>query len=198
MNSQDVQLPELMGVKGPEDVLLGNSRGKLAGEALCSAYYHSFGLRAVSLRFANVYGPYSDHKTSVIIKFTTQIGEGKPLIIYGDGTQTRDFIHVDDICQAIYLSLTIPDSGQANDDCWGGAFQVGTGVETSVNYLVELLRELMANAKSRVLPSELKVAYEPERRGEIKRNYSDITKAASRLGFKPEVELRKGLEDLWR
>ncbi|MGD9211192.1 MAG: NAD-dependent epimerase/dehydratase family protein [Desulfobacteraceae bacterium] len=78
---------------------------KLAGEAYCHAYYKSFGIKTVVLRFGNVYGPRSSHKTSVVAKFFKRAIEGKPLEIYGDGTQTRDFIYVEDLCNAIYLAL---------------------------------------------------------------------------------------------
>jgi nucleoside-diphosphate-sugar epimerase len=78
---------------------------KLAGEAYCNAYYKTFGIKTVVLRFGNVYGPRSSHKTSVVAKFFKRALEGLPLEIYGDGTQTRDFIYVEDLCNAIYLSL---------------------------------------------------------------------------------------------
>lgn len=161
---------------------------KLAGEALCSAYYHSFGLKTVSLRFANCYGPYSDHKTSVIANFMKWARQAKPLIIYGDGNQTRDFIHVDDICYAIHLSLTASDSVFQTQD--SRLFQIGSGIETSINELAEILKEVTG----RNLPT----IYKPERGGEIRRIYLNIAKATAMLGFKPEVELRAGLDDLWR
>lgn len=68
---------------------------------MCSTYYHSYGVRTVSLRFSNCYSPYSGHKTSVVAKFLQKIKNGEPLIIYIDEEQTRDFLHVSDICQAI-------------------------------------------------------------------------------------------------
>ncbi len=156
---------------------------KLAGEALCSSYYHSFGLKTISLRFANCYGPYSDHKTSVVAKFMKWAREGKSLIIYGDGNQTRDFIHVDDVCQAIYLSLT------ASDPACGEVFQIATGSETAINELAEMIKGLAWG--------NIQVVHEPERRGEIRRNYSEISKARAKLGFEPNIKLSKGLEKLW-
>lgn len=161
---------------------------KLAGEALCSAYYHSFGLKAISLRFANCYGPYSDHKTSVIATFMKWAKEQNPLIIYGNGNQTRDFIHVNDVCRAIHLSLTASDSLFQTGD--SRLFQIGSGLETSINELAEMLKG--------VTGGNLPTIRKPERQGEIRRIYLDITKAAAILGFKPEVRLRKGLNDLWR
>ncbi|MFO8010616.1 MAG: GDP-mannose 4,6-dehydratase [Dehalococcoidia bacterium] len=175
---------------------------KLAGEALCSAYYHSFGLKTFCLRFANVYGPFSDHKSSVIPLFLQWVREGKPLTVYGDGEQTRDFVHVDDICQAIYLAL-VPAYGHAGedsrtsgscsplstDDWCGEVFQIASGTETSINQLAGLLREVTGR--------DLEVVYHPERPGEIMRNYSDITKARKLLGFEPAMELKEGLRRMW-
>ncbi|MFO8100740.1 MAG: GDP-mannose 4,6-dehydratase [Dehalococcoidia bacterium] len=154
---------------------------KLAGEALCSAYWHSFGIKTVSLRFANLYGPFSEHKTSVIALFLQWISGGKPLIIYGDGKQTRDFIHAEDVCQAVHLSLT---SGGP----FGEVFQIASGKETSVNKLVKALEE--------VTGKESEVIHQPERMGEIRRNFSDITKARKMMGFEPEIELIEGLKRL--
>ncbi|MBM3132931.1 MAG: NAD-dependent epimerase/dehydratase family protein [Chloroflexi bacterium] len=155
---------------------------KLAGEALCSAYYHSFGMKAIALRFANLYGPYSDHKTSVLAKFMGWAREDHPFTIYGDGNQTRDFVHVEDICQAIDLSLSSQDSS-------GDVFQIASGKETSINRLVEIVRE--------VTDKRSEVIHQPERKGEIRRNYSDISKARRVLGFEPRMELKEGLRKLW-
>lgn len=169
---------------------------KLAAEALCSAYYHSFGLKTVSLRFANCYGPYSDQKPSVIARFVESAKEGKPLIIYGDGNQTRDFIHVDDICHAIHLTLIVPDSRLQPLD--SRLFQIGTGAETSINELAELIKEIATDSRLSTPDYRLLTIYELERNGEIRSNYSDISKARMVLGFKPKVELRTGLHDLWQ
>ena len=97
---------------------------KLAGEGYCSAYYRTFGLETVALRFGNVYGPLSGHKNSVIAKFIKKAMNGETLEIYGDGTQTRDFIYIDDLIDAIYKASTIKtkcsglrsqDSGKSSD-----------------------------------------------------------------------------------
>jgi UDP-glucose 4-epimerase len=155
---------------------------KLAGEALCTAYYHSFALNTVSLRFANCYGPYSEDKPTVITKFINWARQDKPLIIYGNGSQTRDFIHVDDVCQSIHLCLAAVDSVA------GETFQIGSGVETSINRLVEIIQEIMGK--------KLPTINKPRLRGEIERNYSNITKARRILGFEPKINLKKGLEEL--
>jgi UDP-glucose 4-epimerase len=160
---------------------------KLAGEALCSTYYHSFGLNTISLRFANCYGPHSEHNPNVITRFIDWVRQGKPLIVYGDGNQTRDFIHVEDICQTIHLALISLDSQNNAQDFL--LFQIASGVETSVNALVDLIREMAAD-------HQISVIYEPRRQGEIERNYSDITKARKLLGFEPKITLKEGLEAL--
>ena len=156
---------------------------KLAGEALCSAYYHSFGLNTTSLRFSNCYGPYSQHKSSVVAKFITGIKRHEPLKVYGDGEQTRDFIHVDDICQAISLCL------QTNDILEGQVFQIASGRETTINSLIAILKVITGY--------DIPTINEPKRKGDITKNYSDITKAKDTLGFKPKIELKSGLNDLW-
>jgi len=157
---------------------------KLAGEALCSSYYHSFGLETISLRFANCYGPFSEHKPSVIPIFLDRARQGKSITIYGDGNQTRDFINVGDVCQAIHLALT------TDLDSYGEVFQVATGTETSINQLVKLIQEATGG--------KFQIIYEAERKGEIKRNYSGIAKARRMLGFDPVIKLGEGLKELWR
>lgn len=153
---------------------------KLAGEGYCSAFHGSFGLGTVVLRFANVYGPRSTHKSSVVAKFIRRILNGEPLIIYGDGHQTRDFIHVADLCQAIHLALAGNVSGEV--------FQIATGKETSVLELVEHLRTNFTAQK-------FEVQFAEARAGEIFRNYSNIEKARRLLGFAPSVDLGQGLAE---
>jgi len=169
---------------------------KLAGEALCHAYFGSFGIQAIALRFANVYGPYSDHKTSVVSKFIRRTRAGKPLIIYGDGTQTRDFIHVRDICRAIDFALgyepQASDHGPWTDD-YGLVFQVATGVENKIIDLANMIQQLAAD--SGFNPPE--PIFEEARRGEIRRNFADVSRARGFLGFGPEIELAEGLTRTW-
>ncbi len=176
------QLPPIDEKKVPQP-LSPYGASKMAGEALCSAYWHSFGLQTTSLRFANVYGPYSVHKSSLIPICLQRIRNREPITIYGDGEQTRDLVHADDICQAIYLSLTFPGP-------FGELFQIASGIETSVNAVVQMLQEISGD--------ELAVDYQPARAGEIRRNFSDISKARRILEFEPGVELREGLDRLWK
>lgn len=102
------------------------SASKMACEAICKAYQNSYGIPLSILRFSNVYGPHSIHKSSVIAKFIRRILNGMSVEIYGDGNQTRDFIYVEDVCEAIYHN----HSSMAN---------IAYGKSISINDLVTLL-----------------------------------------------------------
>ncbi|MFQ6057053.1 MAG: NAD-dependent epimerase/dehydratase family protein [Methanosarcinales archaeon] len=153
---------------------------KLAAEGYCTAFAEK-GLHTVILRFANVYGINMDNKTSVIPLFINRILNHEPPIIYGDGNQTRDFIHVQDIVESIILSI---ENGKS-----GSIYQIGTQVETSINELCQYLLEISG--------SDLNPIYKPKRKGEIKRNYSMIQKAKQELGYDPSVYLREGLKEVF-
>ena len=161
--------------------------GKLCGEAYCSAYHGSFGLETVVLRFGNVYGPHSKHKGSVVAKFIRHIMASEPLPIYGDGNQTRDFIYVEDLTEAILLALNRADVG-------GEIFQIATHREHTVAEVAEELNRL----GEKYLSMRSRIVFENERRGEIRRNYSDISKAKRMLGFEPRHDLKQGLEKTFR
>jgi len=159
--------------------------GKLAGEGYCSAFWGSYNLKAVALRFSNVYGPYSYHKGSVIPKFFRQIQRRRELTVYGDGEQTRDFLYVVDLCQAISTALEA-------DLPWGQAIQLGTGEETTINSLVRLLRGVVGEVQ---FPE---VVYAPPRPGEVARNFVSIDKARRFLCFHPQTLLAEGLQGTWK
>jgi UDP-glucose 4-epimerase len=163
---------------------------KLYGEGLCSAYFHSYGLRTVSLRFANAYGPYSEHKSSVVAKFIKRVQQGKALEIYGDGNQTRDFIHAEDISQAIDLALAAVGDGAYA--AAGEVFQIATGVETRIIDLAALIAEL-CEANTGTRPD---IQFDNPRKGEIIQNFSDIEKARSQIHFQPQIQLETGLARL--
>lgn len=152
---------------------------KLAGEGLCSAFQGSYGISATALRFTNVYGPYSYHKGSVVALCMKRIMDGEPLVVYGDGEQTRDFLYVDDLCDAVVAAIVRRPTG--------GLYQLGTGTETSINSLMDLLRDVMADAG-------VQVVHEPERAGEIRRAFSDISRARADLGYAPDTPLVDGLK----
>lgn len=157
---------------------------KLAGEGYCSAYKRTFGIDTVALRFGNVYGPGSVHKSSVVAKFIREALEGQGLEIYGDGTQTRDFIYIEDLTKAISLAATVPGIG-------GETFQIASNRETTVGEMTEqLIGILQENGVGtiNVINGETRV-------GDVKRNYSDTTKARTRLNWEPQMTLNRGLTE---
>lgn len=155
---------------------------KLAGEAYCSSYSRTFGIKTVSLRFGNVYGPLSKHKNSVIAKFLRQALAGNTLEVYGDGSQTRDFIYIDDLIQAIILSVESYAGGEV--------FQIATYKETTVDEIAGKIKILIENK----IGQKVSIIHGAPRPGDVKRNYSDISKAKQILGFSPEVSLDTGLK----
>jgi UDP-glucose 4-epimerase len=155
---------------------------KLAGEGYCSAYFQTFGIETVALRFGNVYGPLSGHKNSVVARFIKRAREGEVLEIYGDGTQTRDFIFVDDLIRALRLSATVDGVG-------GEVFQIATSAETTVQELTDRLLPALAAAGIK----DIEVRKTAARKGEVRRNYADTSKAQRMLGWKAEVGLDEGL-----
>ena len=153
---------------------------KAAIEFYLRAYQRAYEQEGVSLRFANAYGPRAAHKTSVIAAFVKAYLRGGPLIIRGDGHQTRDFVHVDDVTRAVVACLDAPAAVVA-----GEVFQIGTGTETSLRELVALLFEVGG--------AEVPVKFEPPSAGDARRNVSDVSKARRDLGYEPQVSLRDGL-----
>jgi UDP-glucose 4-epimerase len=158
--------------------------GKLAGEGYCSAFWGSYGLKTVPLRFSNIYGPFSYHKGSVIAKFCRRIQGRQELTIYGDGEQTRDFLFVEDLCQAILRASRV-------DLPFGSPIQLGTGRETTINDLVQILGQVVGEVQ---FPP---VRYAPARPGEVQRNFVSISKARKYLDFAPTTDLLTGLGKTW-
>jgi len=155
---------------------------KLAGEAYCCAYATSFGVPTVALRFSNIYGPRSWRKGSAVATFIRQAMAGDEITVNGDGTQTRDFIHIDDLTRAIVLAGTLPNLS-------GALYQIATGVETSVNELLALLQEKFVAAG---LP-EIRLREGERTAADVLRNFADASKAARELGWRPERDLSDGL-----
>ncbi len=155
--------------------------GKLACEGYCSAYFGSFGIPTVALRFSNVYGPWSYQKGSVVAAFFKRILAGQPLVIYGDGRATRDFLYVGDLCAAVLAA--------AERECGGEVFHIAAGRETEVGALAHLMLAV-SNA-------DVAVQHEPARRGEVQRNTARIDNARARLGWMPAMPLEQGLRETW-
>lgn len=154
---------------------------KLAGEGYCAAFAQSFGMATVALRFGNVYGPGSGRKSSVVAAFIARALAGEPLIVYGDGQQTRDFVYVDDLIRAVCLAATAGGVG-------GEIFQIATSRETSVE---ELLGELLPLLRDAGLVPQIK--RDAPRIGDVRRNFSDTAKARQMLDWQAEIGLREGL-----
>ena len=157
---------------------------KLAGERYLHYYHAQHGLPYRALRYANVYGPRQDPhgEAGVVAIFCGNLAAGRPSTIFGTGEQTRDYVHVGDVARANVIAL----EGEAPP----GAYNVGTGVETNVNELYDLLQQ----ASGKDLPPE----YAPARPGEQSRSSVDPKKAARELGWHPEVKLAAGLEETFR
>jgi UDP-glucose 4-epimerase len=151
---------------------------KLATEKYLFFYRAQYGIDFVALRYANVYGPRQDPhgEAGVVAIFCGRMLEGRPVTIYGDGAQTRDYVYVGDVVRA---NLTALDSAVS------GAFNIGTGVETSVNRLYE---ELARNAGT-----SRAAEFGPPRAGEQRRSVILPARAARELQWRPQVELSAGL-----
>jgi len=155
---------------------------KLAGEGYCSAYFHAFGIETVALRFGNVYGPGSGHKNSVVAKFIRQAMRGETLEIYGDGKQTRDFVYIDDLIYAIRLAAKVDGIG-------GETFQIATNSETTVHELAYSLISIFADSGFK----GVEVCHMAPRPGDVRRNFSETSKARQMLGWQAQVDLSTGL-----
>jgi UDP-glucose 4-epimerase len=160
---------------------------KLSAELYLAAYGRLYGIETVALRYANVYGPRQDPhgEAGVVAIFCGRILDGRPLTVFGAGTQTRDYVYVGDVARANLAAAERPLPPRGPLDA--RAFNVGTGVETSV---VEL-----AAALQRAAESGVPVEHAPARAGELQRSAVDISKAADHLGWRPEVSLEDGLRE---
>jgi len=153
---------------------------KLAGEGYCSAYYRTFGIDTVCLRFGNVYGPRSKKKSSVVAKFIRQALAGSPCVIYGDGNQTRDFLHIKDLVRAVLLAMEKPVGGET--------FQIATGKEKTVSEVAKIISDILSKRGV-----NMQIHHDSPRLGDVKRNFSDTRKAARMLGWKAETEVPEGI-----
>lgn len=156
---------------------------KLACEGYCSAYFRTFGIETIALRFGNVYGPLSKHKSSVIAKFIRLALKGETWEIYGDGKQTRDFIFVDDLIRAIRLAATTEGIG-------GEIFQIATNSETNVSELAQKLVFILSEWGIK----EIRIDHITPRLGDVRRNFSNIMKAKYVLGWELETSIENGLK----
>lgn len=160
---------------------------KIAGEQFFRAFYEQHGLDYVGLRYMNIYGPRMDYKgsyVSVIMKVLDRIDQEQPPIIYGDGSQSYDFIHVDDAARANVLAL--------KSDVTDEFVNIGMGIKTSINELVQLLLEITG--------SDLQPEYRPQEQIFVTHRVGNTEKAERMLGFRAKIPLDEGLRSVveWR
>ncbi|MGB2841500.1 MAG: SDR family oxidoreductase [Halobacteriota archaeon] len=152
---------------------------KLVGEYYCKVFNEVYGLKTVSLRYFNVYGPrqdpYSDY-AAVIPRFINMVSENKPPVIYGDGEQTRDFTFVKDVVRANIFA--------AKSDA-KGVYNIAYGNRISINELANMIMKLMGK--------NLKPVHDAPREGDVMHSLGDISRAKKGLGYEPRYSLEEGL-----
>lgn len=156
---------------------------KAKAEDVCRSFADRIRSGLTILRFFNVYGPGQERSAyaNVITTFVGRLSTGRELVVYGDGRQTRDFVHVYDVAEAISLALRRQGSFEV--------LNLGSGHETSVNGLVETLSEIVGRDGANVVHAR-------PRSGEIRRSLADISRLRDTLGFSPKVTLEEGLREL--
>jgi nucleoside-diphosphate-sugar epimerase len=155
---------------------------KLIGEQYAALFHRAYGLPTIALRYFNVFGPRQDPRSAyaaAIPIFVRKALAGEPPLIFGDGEQTRDFVHVDDVVAANLLACA------AGPEACGEAYNIGGGARVTVN---ALCREIVALCGAAVAP-----VHAPERPGDVRHSQADIGKARRALGFAPAVALADGL-----
>ena len=170
----------------PKDPESPYAISKLSVEYYLTYFGRVHGLDSVSVRFGNVYGPRQDPhgEAGVVAIFCGRILDNRPLTVFGDGLQTRDYVYVGDVARAVWLAATrpLPEKGRLD----ARAFNIGTGVGTSVLEIVERLQK--------AADSKVPVEFAPHRPGEQRESFVNVDKAQSTLGWTPEVGLSEGLE----
>jgi UDP-glucose 4-epimerase len=154
---------------------------KLAGEGYCRSFGVAYGLETVALRYFNVFGPRQDPRSqysAVIPNFITALLAGTPPTLYGDGQQSRDFTHVDNVVAANLLACEAPGVS-------GRVYNVACGAQITLSELLAHLRELIG--------SDVEPIHRPARVGEVRHSLADLTAARADLGYAPLVDVREGL-----
>ncbi len=154
---------------------------KLAGEHYCQCFTVAYGLATARLRFFNVFGPRQDAKSpysGVISLFSASMAQGQAPTIYGDGLQTRDFVYVTDVVQALIRAAEAPQAV-------GNVYNIGNGQSVTILDLVRHLNDLLG--------LKLQPIHAPPRTGDVRHSLADISLARRDLGFAPAVSFRDGL-----
>jgi UDP-glucose 4-epimerase len=157
---------------------------KLSADQYVRLYADRYGLETVALRYFNVYGAggIDTDYSGVIDAFLTRAREGRDLPVHGDGTQTRDFVHVSDVVRANLLAAITDETG--------GAYNVGTGRSVTINRLAETIVDVTESTSA--------IVHTDPREGDIDESEADIERARTDLGYRPQVSLREGLNRLVR
>jgi UDP-glucose 4-epimerase len=157
---------------------------KLAGEHYMASFTRVYGLETVTLRYFNVFGPHQDPSSQysgVLAKFSLAMLDGRVPVIYGDGTQSRDFTYIDNVVEANLAAMAAP-AAQVS----GKVFNVATGRQITLNNAVANLRELTGYTGA--------VEYHPARAGDILHSLADISLAREAFGYQPRVDFQEGLK----
>jgi UDP-glucose 4-epimerase len=169
----------------PKDPESPYAVSKLSAEYYMAYYGRVHGMTCAAVRFGNVYGPRQDPhgEAGVVAIFCTRILEGKPLTIFGDGTQTRDYVYVGDVAEAMWAAATrdLPPAEKVD----ARAFNIGTGVATTVVDLAKMLQDQAG--------TDLPIEFAPHRVGEQQESFLDVSKARELLGWVPRTSLPEGL-----
>jgi UDP-glucose 4-epimerase len=165
----------------PVDPLSPYAAAKVAGELYMRAYAGMYGLAPICLGLANVYGPRQDPhgEAGVVTVFGSAMISGRPTIIYGDGSATRDYVHVDDVVAAFLCASEAPITTT-------GTFNIGTGVQTTVTELHRLIAAAVGVSR----PPD----HAEARTGEVHASALDPTRAGRELGWKPDTDLTDGIK----
>ena len=162
------------------DLISPYAVSKIAGEYYCSVFTRLYGVNCTALRYFNVFGPRQDPTSpysGVITKFITNCLAHRPIVIFGDGNQTRDFVFVKDVVQA---NIRAMKSGK------DGAFNVACGAQLALNELAGIIMDLTGIT--------VPVVYESPRAGDIRESYAEITQVKNTIGYSPQFTVRSGLE----
>ncbi|HUN80679.1 MAG TPA: SDR family oxidoreductase, partial [Phycisphaerae bacterium] len=155
---------------------------KLACEQYCTVFARCYGLETISLRYFNVFGPRQDPSSdyaAAIPAFVSSILRGEPPKIYGDGEQTRDFTHIDNVIEANLLAANAPKTS-------GEVVNIACGERLTINQVITQINQLLGK--------NIRPEYLPPRAGDIKHSWADISLAEKVLGFRPRVKFNEGLK----
>lgn len=180
--SDDLELPKHEKMFRNPNTPYGVS--KLAGEVYLTTYYKTYGLKTTPLRYFNVYGPrqrQTEYAGVMALFIGNILSQNKQPIIFGDGTQTRDFVYVKDVVKANLMVAY-------NDNAYGEIFNVATGNPIDIKTLTILILKYIER-------EDLGYTFGPERQGDIKHSYADISKIKERIGFKPSYTIEAGLKE---